>query len=46
MDTREVRRTRPRFFKAEGRLVNIGLGRGAGLDTFNANILNFLALPK
>jgi hypothetical protein len=34
------------FFKAEGTQVNIGLGRGAGLDTFNSNILNFQAIPK
>ncbi|MCX8512900.1 MAG: hypothetical protein ORN83_14215 [Chthoniobacteraceae bacterium] len=34
------------FFKAEGGQVNIGLGRGAGLDTFNAKILDFSAVPK
>jgi hypothetical protein len=32
--------------KAEGGQVNIGLGRGAGLDTFNAKILDFSAVPK
>lgn len=34
------------YFKAERGQINIGLGRGAGLDTFNSNILNFQALPK
>ena len=34
------------FFKAEGGQVNIGLGQGTGLETFNANILDFIAIPK
>jgi hypothetical protein len=34
------------YFKREGELVNIGLGRGAGLDIFNANIINFSMIPK
>jgi RHS repeat-associated protein len=40
------------FFKFEGQtvegdpLVNIGLGKGTALDTFNANIINFKPVPK
>jgi RHS repeat-associated protein len=40
------------YFKAERlrstgiQQINIGLGKGAGLDTFNSNILDFIALPK
>lgn len=29
------------FFKLEGNVVNIGLGRGRALNTFNENIVNF-----
>lgn len=34
------------FFKLEGNVVNIGLGRGSALDTFNNNIVNFTSVPK
>lgn len=34
------------FFKAEGAQINIGLGRGAALDTFNAYIRSFSAVAK
>jgi hypothetical protein len=39
------------FFKLEGQIggvptVNIGLGRGAALDTFNNNIVKFTIAPK
>lgn len=34
------------FFKLEGNVVNVGLGKGAALDTFNGNILNFKLAPK
>jgi hypothetical protein len=39
------------FFKMEGAMdgkpiVNIGLGRGSALDTFNNNIINFNPVPK
>jgi len=35
------------FFKLEGDgLVNIGLGRGAALDTFNNHIISFTLVPK
>ena len=34
------------FFKLEGNVVNIGLGRGSALNTFNNNIVNFKAVPK
>jgi RHS repeat-associated protein len=34
------------FFKLEGDVVNVGLGKGAALDTFNANITNFRVVPK
>jgi RHS repeat-associated protein len=34
------------FFKQEGNVVNIGLGRGPALDTFNDNIVNFNLVPK
>jgi len=34
------------YFKGERGQINIGLGRGAGLDTFNNNILSFQAIPK
>jgi len=29
------------FFKAEDNVINIGLGRGAALNKFNANIVSF-----
>ena len=29
------------FFRGEGRIVNIGLGRGTALDIFNDAILGF-----
>lgn len=29
------------FFKLEGDVINIGLGRGTALETFNNNILTF-----
>jgi RHS repeat-associated protein len=32
------------FFKAEGTQINIGLGRGTALDTFNNNITGFSVL--
>jgi hypothetical protein len=34
------------FFKLEGDVVNIGLGRGSALNTFNNNILNFTRVPQ
>jgi len=34
------------FFKIEGDVVNVGLGKGAALDTFNNNILNFKLIGK
>ena len=34
------------FFKLEGNLVNVGLGRGSALNTFNNNIVNFNLVPK
>ncbi len=34
------------FFKLEGDVINIGLGKGAALDTFNTNILYFKLVPK
>jgi RHS repeat-associated protein len=34
------------FFKLEGELVNIGLGRGSALNTFNSNIVNFNLVPR
>jgi hypothetical protein len=33
------------FFKLEGDVINVGLGRGTALETFNNNILTF-GLPK
>jgi len=32
------------FFKAEGSVVNIGLGQGNALNTFNNNIVSFRAI--
>jgi hypothetical protein len=34
------------FFKLEGNVVNIGLGQGSALNTFNSNIVNFNLVPK
>ncbi len=34
------------FFKLEGDLVNIGLGRGSALDTFNSSMTNFKLVPQ
>jgi hypothetical protein len=34
------------FFKLEGGVVNIGLGRGSALQIFNDNIVNFAAVAK
>jgi RHS repeat-associated protein len=34
------------FFKLEGNVVNVGLGRGSALNTFNNNIVNFNLVPK
>jgi hypothetical protein len=34
------------LFKVEGDVVNIGLGRGSALNTFNNNIVNFNLVPK
>ena len=34
------------FFKTEGGTINIGLGKGTALDTFNGNILDFAPVPK
>ncbi|MDF3056316.1 MAG: hypothetical protein K0R17_531 [Rariglobus sp.] len=34
------------YFKAEDGQVNIGLGQGSGLNTFNDNIINFSAMPR
>ena len=33
------------FFKGEGKVVNIGLGRGSALNTFNDSILSWQAVP-
>jgi hypothetical protein len=33
------------FFKGEGGVVNIGLGRGSALNTFNDSILSWQAVP-
>lgn len=33
------------FFKGEGGIVNIGLGRGSALDIFNDAIRSFRAVP-
>ena len=33
------------FFKGEGKTVNIGLGRGSALNTFNDSILSWQAVP-
>jgi hypothetical protein len=34
------------FFKIEGNVVNIGLGNGSALNTFNNGIVNFSLVPK
>ncbi len=34
------------FFKGEGGIINIGLGRGTVLDIFNDAILGFRAVPQ
>ncbi|WP_043795488.1 RHS repeat-associated core domain-containing protein [Allochromatium vinosum] len=34
------------LFKAERSQIKIGLGRGAGLETFNSNILDFGVVPR
>ncbi|WP_374581707.1 hypothetical protein [Pseudoduganella sp.] len=34
------------FFKAEGSQINIGLGQGRALDTFNSNIQGFSAVRQ
>jgi hypothetical protein len=34
------------FFKLEGNVINVGLGRGSALNTFNNNIVNFNLVPK
>jgi hypothetical protein len=34
------------FFKAEGSVINIGLGQGAALDVFNSNIVNYNVLGR
>jgi hypothetical protein len=34
------------FFKWEGGTVNIGLGNGSALNTFNNNLVNFSLVPK
>lgn len=34
------------FFKAEGAQINIGLGRGSGLDIFNDGIISFRNVPR
>jgi RHS repeat-associated protein len=34
------------YFKAEGNQINIGLGRGPALSTFNDAITSFVAVPK
>ncbi len=34
------------FFKFETTVVNIGLGKGAALDTFNNNILTFSRVSR
>jgi hypothetical protein len=34
------------FFKLEGNVVNVGLGNGSALNTFNNSILNFNLVPK
>lgn len=33
------------FFKGEGGIINIGLGRGSALDIFNDAILGFRGVP-
>lgn len=33
------------FFKGEGGILNIGLGRGPGLDIFNDGILGYEVVP-
>ena len=33
------------FFKLEGDVVNIGLGRGTALDIFNSSLVNFGSIP-
>ena len=34
------------FFKMEGGVVNVGLGNGSALNTFNNGIVNFNLVPK
>lgn len=34
------------YFKSEGGIVNVGLGRGAALDKFNANIVGAARIPR
>jgi hypothetical protein len=34
------------FFKGEKGVLNIGLGRGAALETFNQNIISYRAIPR
>ena len=34
------------YFKMEGEIVNIGLGNGSALSTFNNSIVNFSLVPK
>jgi len=34
------------FFKLEGNVVNVGLGNGSALNTFNNSIVNFGLVPK
>jgi RHS repeat-associated protein len=34
------------FFKGEGDQINIGLGRGTALDTFNSKIVGFDVVPR
>jgi hypothetical protein len=34
------------FFKLEGSVVNIGLGQGSALTTFNLNIERFSVVPR
>jgi hypothetical protein len=34
------------FFKMEGGVVNVGLGNGSALNTFNDSIVNFSLVPK
>jgi hypothetical protein len=34
------------YFKGEGEFINIGLGNGAALQTFNGSIVSFQAVSK